>query len=130
MVGRRGRVDRTVKVGSKLADVGLGRRAAGEGDSALCLSSRREFGFEGMVFLEPADAEDAESHHVPVLIYTLHDGIVSGWTHKSERVAELHFKKIAFWIEPDFYFLGHIISQCMSEGVRRSSLPVCLREER
>ena len=55
------------------------------------LFPRQQFGFQGAAFSETADAEDSESQHASLVVYTLHDGVMAGRPHESWRIAEQHF---------------------------------------
>src|SRR5688572_11573821 len=55
------------------------------------LFPRQQFGFQGAALSETADAEDSESQHTSLVVYTLHDGVMAGRPHESWRIAEQNF---------------------------------------
>ena len=71
-----------------------------------------------MVFAKAADAEHAETEHMPRLVHSFHDGIMGRRSHKARRLTELHFEIVRFRIKPDLYFFGNMISPDFSRSVK------------
>lgn len=70
-----------------------------------------------MAFAKAADAEHAETEHMPSLVYAFHDGIMRRRPHDARCLTELHFEIVRFRIKPDLYFFGHMISPDFSRSV-------------
>ncbi len=70
----------------------------------------REFGFERMIFPESAHPENAETNDAALLIHAFHHRIAPRRPHITVRVRKGDFEVINLRVEPQFYFIGHIVS--------------------
>ncbi len=60
-----------------------------------------------MIFVESAHGHDGKAEHFALVAHALHDRILVRLTHVAGFLGKAHFNEVAFFIEPDFYGLGH-----------------------
>jgi hypothetical protein len=61
-----------------------------EGKTERSLLAGRQLGFKRMFFAKATHTENAESHYLTVLVYTLHKGIMGRFTHVPGTIPKLH----------------------------------------
>jgi hypothetical protein len=79
-------------------------------DRRAGLLSCREFGFEGMIFLESAYSEHTETDDTALLVHAPHHRVASRRPHVTGRVRKGHLELIMFRVKPQFYFIDHNLS--------------------
>jgi len=85
---------------------------------ALRTPARRQLRFQRLIFAKVAYAQHAEAQHSTFFIHPLHHRVVRGLSHRARRIGKEDLQEIAFAVEPDFYFVGHMVAPVFILSVR------------
>lgn len=82
---------------------------------------RAKVDFERPIFLESADAKDAETDDSAFFINPLHHRIAFRWAHVTVCVREGDFEIIHLGVKPEFQFIAHYSFQLVVLAAARSA---------